>query len=200
MAIPAGISTALVHMDAPLSFIGEAGRLHVEIEPSATLVWAETGTPIANFFDSMDLDEGQALEVYLPHTDQDGFLDGAGNTITGWFYTVKITYEKEGQLRVFPERDFQILTGQTSIDLALVPTGVAVTPATAPILPVTSIAGLSGAVTLAALGLDLVSILSPDPVYPGLYRHAYASTADTVHDGGDASTTSTDTTLDGGTA
>ena len=42
--LPPEISTALVHMDAPLSFIGEPGRLHVEILPSVSLVWAATGT------------------------------------------------------------------------------------------------------------------------------------------------------------
>jgi hypothetical protein len=156
--LPEGITTALVHMDAPLSFIGDPGRLHVEISSSTSLVWAATGTPIANFDDSMDLSEGQALEIVLPHTDQSGFLDNSGNAITGWFYTVNITYEKEGQTRVFPERDFQIPAGQTDVDLALVPSGSAYVPQVAPILPVTSVNGRNGSVTLAKsdVGLALV--------------------------------------------
>lgn len=154
--LPAEISTALVHMDAPLSFIGEPGRLHVEILPSVSLVWAATGTPVVNFEDMMDLADGQSLEIQLPHTDQDGFLDGAGNAITGWYYTVKITYEKDGQLRVFPERDFQVLVGQDSVDLALVPAGEATEPMVAPILTVTSLDGFTGAVTKTQLGLERV--------------------------------------------
>jgi hypothetical protein len=196
--LPEGISTALVHMDAPLSFIGDPGRLHVEIKSSASLVWSATGTPVANFDDSMDLSEGLPLEIRLPHTNQPGFLDGTGNAITGWFYTVNITYEKEGQNRVFPERDFQILVGQADVDLALIPSGTAYVPQIAPIMPVSSIGGLTGAVTLADLGLDAVATLSPDPVYPGLYLLKVGGYPG-VFDGGTASTVYT-ATLDGGTA
>jgi hypothetical protein len=153
MTIPAGISTALVHMDAPVSFIGEPGRLYVRIQPSASLVWEETGTPLANFFDAVSPDNGLPMEIELPHTDQDGFIDGLGNSITGWFYTVTIKYEKDGQIVHFPSRDFQIPVGQTDVDLALVPSGDAFVPQVAPILPVTSIEGLNGEVTLAELGI-----------------------------------------------
>jgi hypothetical protein len=156
MTIPAGISTALVHMDAPVSFIGEPGRLYVRIQPSVSLVWEATGTPLANFFDAVSPDNGLPMEIELPHTDQDGFIDGLGNSITGWFYTVTIKYEKDGQIVHFPSRDFQILTGQESVDLALVPSGDAFVPQIAPILPVTSIDGQTGAVTLADLDLDQV--------------------------------------------
>ena len=158
MPIPAGITVALVHMDAPLSFIGEPGRVHITITPSVPLIWEATGTPIINFFDVVQPANGQPFEVYLPHTDQDGFLDGNGNTFEGWYYTVKITYEKGGQRLTFPDRDFQILTGQDDVDLALVPAGTAYVPSVAPILPVTSIDGQTGAVTLAELGLDPTSL------------------------------------------
>jgi hypothetical protein len=157
-ALPEGISTALVHMDAPLSFIGEPGRLHVEINSSASLVWSPTGTPIANFDDILDLTEGEALEIHLPHIDQAGFEDGNGNAFTGWYYTVTVTYELDGQIREFPTRDFQVLVGQDSVDLALVPSGESYVPEVAPILPVTSWNGQTGAVTAskADVGLERV--------------------------------------------
>lgn len=201
--IPAGITTATVHLDAPISFTGDPGRLHVTITPSVSLVWAATGTPLGNFVDSLDLSPGAELSVQLPHTDQPGFLDGEGNTYTGWYYTITVVYEKEGQRRNFPARSFQVLAGQVSVDLALIPAGQAApVPQIAPILPVTSIAGMTGSVTLADLGLDAVSILSPDPAYPGLYLLTSAPTRGAVYDGGDASTiyTSTDLLIDGGAA
>ena len=156
MPIPAGVTTALVHMDAPVSFIGEPGRLHVRITPSDSLVWEATGTPLANFFDAIAPDNGEPMEIELPHTDQPGFIDGVGNSVTDWFYSATIKYEKDGQIIHFPSRDFQIPTGQDDIDLALVPSGEAYTPSIAPTLPVTSIEGLTGAVTLADLDLELV--------------------------------------------
>lgn len=156
-SLPEGISTALVHMDAPVSFIGEPGRLHVEIVSSASLIWAPTGTPITNFDESLDLDEGQALEILLPHVDQPGFEDGNGNAFTGWFYTVTVTYEKDGQIRSFPTRDFQVLIGQDDVDLALVPSGESYVPEVAPILPVTSLNGRTGAVTLTKSDVGLAN-------------------------------------------
>jgi hypothetical protein len=201
MTIPAGISTALVHMDAPVSFIGEPGRLYVRVEPSASLVWEATGTPLANFFDALAPDNGMPVEIELPHTDQEGFIDGVGNTIVDWFYTVKIKYEKDGQIVHFPSRDFQIPTGQTDVDLALVPSGEAFVPSVAPILPVTSIQGLNGSVTLADLGLDAVATLLPDPEHAGLYLLTVGGGPPIVYDGGNASSTYTPSNiLDGGSA
>ncbi|HEX9230062.1 MAG TPA: hypothetical protein VF885_25970 [Arthrobacter sp.] len=165
MAIPAGISTALVHLDAPISFIGDPGQLHVTIKSSVPLVWAATGTPLANFIDNINPGEGTELAVELPHTDQPGFLDGNGNTFTGWSYVVEIVYEKSGEQVHFPTREFQILTGQDSVDLALVPAGESYVPVVAPILPVTSLEGFTGAVTLTQLQLDLVDN-TPDLAKP----------------------------------
>lgn len=149
--IPEGISTALVHLDAPVSFIGHDGRIHATITPSIPLVWAATGTPIGNFIDNISLDPGVPLELDLPHVDQPGFLDGSGNTVMFWSYRIDITYEKDGQNIAFPSRDFQILVGQLEVDLALIPSGEAYVPVVAPILPVTSLDGLTGEVTAAEL-------------------------------------------------
>jgi lysophospholipase L1-like esterase len=153
--LPEGITTALVHMDAPVSFIGDEGSLFITITPSVSLVWAATGTPVGNFVDNMVLDPGVPLEVQLPHVDQSGFQDGLGNWVTGWYYTIKVVYDKTGQRRHFPEKDFQVLSGQTEVDVALVPAGTVPTiPVIAPILPVTSIEGISGTVMLSDLGLE----------------------------------------------
>lgn len=159
MAIPAGITTALVHMDAPVSFTGDPGRVHVTIASSVPLVWAATGTPFANFVDVVTPGDGQEMQVELPHTDQSGFLDSAGNSYKDWNYVVKIKYEKDGQIVHFADRAFQILQGQTSVDLALIPAGVASAPTVAPIQTVTSLNGRNGAVVLvkADVGLDRVN-------------------------------------------
>lgn len=157
--LPAGITTALVHMDAPLSFIGDPGRLHVTITPSVALVWAATGTPIADFIDTIYTDPGVDLEIDLPHTDQPGFLNSAGEETINWSYRVKVKYEKNGQKKTFPDRDFQIPSGQTAVDLALIPAGTAVTPpVSAPVGTVSSVNGRTGAVILtqADVGLSVV--------------------------------------------
>lgn len=155
MSIPSGVGTATVHIDAPVSYTGDPGRVHINITASVPLVHAASGTPLANFMDSFTPGAGQEMSAQLPWTDQAGFIDGAGNTYTNWSYLAQVTYEKDGQLVVFPDRSFQIPSGQTSVDLALVPAGPSVPAQTAPILPVTSINGRNGAVVLTKTDVGL---------------------------------------------
>lgn len=157
--LPEGITTALVHMDPPQSFIGSMGRLFATIKPSVSLVWSGTGTPIGNFLDKVHMDPGQPLEVWLPHTDQDGFLDAQGNSYKNWFYTIKVTYERDGQRIPFAEREFQIPSELFSVDLALIPSGDVSPPQIeGPPPAVISVNGMSGIINLtkATLGLGNV--------------------------------------------
>jgi hypothetical protein len=185
--IPAGITTATVHLDAPVSFTGEPGRLHVVIAPSVSLIWTATGTPLGSFTDTFSLNPGKELSVELPHTDQPGFEDGFGNDFTGWYYTATVVYEKDGRRINFPPRDFQILAGQTEVDLALVPAGEAApVPEIAPILPVTSIDGFTGAVTKTILGLQNVdNTTDAQKPVSTLQQAALDKKIDAVRDAGD---------------
>jgi hypothetical protein len=151
MSIPEAITTATVHHDAPVSFGGEPGRVMARFTPSATLVWEDTGTPLASFFDAISTKNGAPLEIDLPNTDQPGFVDGSGNTLENWHYSVKIWFFKDGQKIGFPSRDFQLPTGQTSVDLALIPWGVAVEATSAPTAYVTSVNGQTGEIEIASL-------------------------------------------------
>lgn len=152
MSIPAGVTTATVHHDAPVSFGGEPGQVMARFTPSTTLIWAATGTPLAAFFDAMSPSSGAPLSIELPHTNQAGFVNGAGNSVTNWYYSVKIWYFKDGQKIALPSRDFQVPTGQSSVDLALITSGTAVTPpASAPTATVTSLNGQTGNVVVAGL-------------------------------------------------
>lgn len=151
MAIPVGVSVCNVTLNAPITFIGEAGRVHLEIIPSASLVYVDAlgvGHPLGNFIATTDPADGVAATITLPHVDQPGFLDSAGNSYTGWYYTAHITYEKDGQQIALPSRDFQVVVGQASADLSQIVWGVAEPAHSAPIPAVTSVSGRTGAVVL----------------------------------------------------
>jgi hypothetical protein len=151
MSIPAAVTTATVHHDAPVSFGGEPGRVMARFTPSATLIWQDTGTPLAGFFDAVSPENGAPLSIELPHTDQSGFVDGSGNALENWYYSVKIWFFKDGQNISFPSRDFQLSSGQTSVDLALIPWGAAVSPSVAPLAYVTSVNGQTGDIEITSL-------------------------------------------------
>ena len=146
MVLPAGVTTCLVFKKAPISFGGSEGSVYLEVTPSVRLVHTATGTPLVDFIESAAPADGGVAQVMLPHTDQPGFQDEAGNAFTNWHYTVRSRHEKGSDKKHLPLTTFQIPSGQTSLDLSLIPSGPAALPTSAPIATVTSINGQTGAV------------------------------------------------------
>ena len=147
MVLPAGVTTCLVFMKAPVSFGGSAGGVEVEITPSVRLVHTETGTSLVDFIEAISPADGTVAQLMLPHTNQAGFQDEAGNAFVNWHYTARVRLKKTGhQPKSLPLFSFQIPAGQTEIDLARVPHGVAALPTSAPVAVVTSVNGQTGAV------------------------------------------------------
>jgi len=146
MVLPAGVTTCLVFKNAPVGFGGAAGGVEFEITPSVRLVHTATGTPLVDFIESVAPADGGVAQILLPHTDQDGFQDEAGNAFKNWHYTARVRLKRTGnQPKHEPLFDFQLPAGQVSVDLSKVPRGVAALPTSAPIAVVTSINGMTGA-------------------------------------------------------
>lgn len=148
MALPVGVTTALAHIDAPVSFGGTPAKVYLEIVPNIRLNHIATGTPLANFIDVRTPGLGDPATVTLPHTDQAGFQDESGLPVVNWSYAATIRYELDGQLIHVPVKHFQILTGQTDVDLALIPVGEPTEIILGNVAFVSSLNGRSGAVTL----------------------------------------------------
>ena len=166
MALPAGVTTCLVTKKAPVSFGGGQAKVYLEITPSVRLVHTATGTPLADFIETVAPLEGGVAQIILPHTDQPGFQDEAGNAFTNWHYTARARYEKGNDKKHLPLTTFQIQTGQTEVDLSTIPSGAPSLPSLAPIATVTSINGETGAVTVQ--GLDyLLLARTPEAMFTG---------------------------------
>lgn len=148
MAIPPGVTTCLVYKKAPVSFGGSSAKVALEITPSVRLIHTATGTPLADFVELVAPAEGSVAQLLLPHTNQPGFQDEAGNAFTNWTYTAKVKYEKGGVFKHVPPQSFQLAQGQTEVDLSLIPAGPAALPTSAPLPTVTSVDGETGSVDL----------------------------------------------------
>lgn len=147
MVLPAGVTTCLVFKNAPVGFGGAVGGVEFEITPSVRLVHTATGTPLVDFIESVSPADGGVAQMMLPHTDQDGFQDEAGNAFKNWHYTARVRLKKTGnQPKHEPLFDFQIPSGQALVDLSTIPRGVAALPTSAPVAVVTSINGKTGPV------------------------------------------------------
>lgn len=148
MALPVGVTSALAHIDAPVSFSGTPAKVYLEVVPNVRLNHIATGTPLADFIDVRTPGIGDPATVTLPHTDQAGFQDESGLPVTNWSYAATIRYELDGQRIHVPVKHFQILTGQTDVDLALIPVGEPAEIILGNVAFVSSVNGRSGAVTL----------------------------------------------------
>ena len=163
MATPAGVTTCLVYKKAPVSFGGGQATVALEVAPSMRLVHTATGTPFADFIETVTPAEGGVAQLALPHTeqdgfqdtddlcpndaeDQDGFQDEAGNAVKNWHYEARIRFKKGKDEKHLPVVTFQIPAGQAEIDLSTVPAGPAQLPTSAPVAVVTSLNGATGAV------------------------------------------------------
>jgi hypothetical protein len=145
MALPVGVSTCEIRFGSPASgFAGEPVSVSLSVTPTATLIWESTGQPVIDFTITGAAVEGVPGTVNLPHVDQAGFRDQAGNTVTHWAYVISGSWKSGSQAKSF-RRVVQPLVGQTSIDLDLVPEGAALPMVLAPTLPVTSLDGMTGA-------------------------------------------------------
>lgn len=147
MALPAGISTATVTVGVPVTFSGLPVRTNVTITPSAFLVHTATGHPLVNMIETATASDGVAVQFTLPHTDQAGFQDEAGNAYQNWYYTATIQYQTDKATKAPFTKVFQLATGQTTVDLDLLPGGNPAMPYSAPIAGVTSVNGQTGSVT-----------------------------------------------------
>lgn len=160
MALPAGVTTATVTVGVPVTHAGAPVKTFVSIEPSAFLVHAETGVPLVDFLEELNIAEGVAGQFTLPHTDQAGFTDENGNAYTNWYYTARVTYTSPSKAKVKAPKIkvFQLTTGQVEVDLDKLPGGAPALPYTAPTAKVDAFNGRTGAVTL--LEADLPERLS----------------------------------------
>lgn len=148
MALPVGVTTATITFGVPVSFTGAFVRSTVSVVPSAPLVHSATGTPLVNFLEDVVTTEGTSGQFVLPHTDQTGFVDESGNSYQNWYYTATITYATDKGSLPARTKVFQLTSGQTLVDLDLIPAGAPVLPYTAPTATVSSVNGRTGAVTI----------------------------------------------------
>ena len=157
MALPSGISTCTVTVGSSGDFFGGNATISVQVRPilggnAKRITWAAGGQTLASFSGVFTGDAGAPATFTLPHVDQDGFRDGSGNAFKNWSYlaTVTITNPVTGETTSY-DQAFQLLVGQTTVDLDLVPDGSIGSATTAPVLPVSSINGRQGAVNIGAL-------------------------------------------------
>jgi hypothetical protein len=179
VALPAGVTTATVTVGGAVSLIdGDPQSLAVTARPvlggTAThIVHAATGTVLVPLVETYT--PGATVSLTLPHVDQDGFVDGAGNEAKYWHYLLQVA-ASEGATTTQWTKLVQPLVGQASIDLDLVTDGSVTAWTSTATAGVTSVNGQTGAVTVAGGSTDWGDITDKPPTYPPA-EHTHATSA-----------------------
>lgn len=189
MGLPVGVATCTLTFGSALDWAGGDLSITAQVTPTHDLVWAATGQPLLSFPLSVQAAAGVPGQVVLPVTDQTGFLDSAGDAFTGWAYSITLTFRGATGMKSVTKA-VQPITGQSVIDLDLVPSGSVTTPVSAPIPDVISVNGQTGVVVISTGGgeggaVDSVNgqtgVVSLDAGDVGADPAGTASTAVGVH-------------------
>lgn len=153
MAYPEGVTTCDVLIGDALNFHGENMRVRVFITPvlggeSTHLVHSASGAALAPVQRTWVAEaNGGLVSIPLPHVDQAGFIDESGAAATMWAYRAHVRLESpDGAVEY--EKNFQLVAGQSIVDLDKIPDGPISEPLSAPVPAVTSVNGQTGAVTV----------------------------------------------------
>lgn len=155
MALPAGITTAELTYGQTVDFTGTELSLDLVIVPSIPLTWKATGVRLETFGMARTAAPGVAGSIALPHTNQTGFADDNGADVVDWHYVATGQYKRGDEATAQFVKPFQLPTGQTTVDLDRIATGVLTPLSAAPTAVVTSLAGITGDITEAEF-LELV--------------------------------------------
>lgn len=129
MALPQGVTTCTYVAGPAVSVFGTQAKVSATITPIfgggvKRIIHQATGTVVTDTTETVPEDADGIVEFSLPHVDQPGFVDPAGNAVTMWSYDVKVTVKGAAS---YPQT-LQPLVGSTTVDLDLVPSAGTAVP------------------------------------------------------------------------
>ena len=160
---PPGVTTALVTAGTAIDFAGSPARtITVKVTPilggtAKSITHEATGGDMGISVLSYSSDDTGVVSFDLPHTDQPGWVDGMQRPVPGWAYKADITINLPGGT-LNKTKNFTIPTGQEHVDLDRVADGQVILGVTAPAEIVSSVAGLTGAISRDALAEALGTV------------------------------------------
>lgn len=97
MARPDGmVLTRITFGTAATIITGTPLAMRVTFTPTTDVIWAATGDVFVAFDETIPAASSGRGQVWLPNPDQNGFVDGAGNTIRNFAYKVTAVYTLGG--------------------------------------------------------------------------------------------------------
>lgn len=120
MAIPAGVTLCTVRLPASVTWQGGSSPIAATLTPSRTLFHRRSNTPLEAVTGSATGPSGPGLVLLVPHSEQGGYRDAAGNSIASWEWHLTASYRNAANVLVNLRKEFVIPRGVNDIDLTLV--------------------------------------------------------------------------------
>lgn len=117
MTFPAGVTLCEVVLPASSVYQGGASTIDATLTPTRAVVHRASNTPLAAITGSATGPSGPGLSVLVPHGDQHGYRDAAGNSISGWEYDLVLSYRDLANVAQTLRKQLRIPRGATSINL-----------------------------------------------------------------------------------
>lgn len=187
MTLPSGVLTATVTFGPYMDDAGAPRSGTVVFRTSSKRVWTATGEVIMPRALTVTLNGSGAGSIVLPATDQPGFSDGAGNSVTNWTYTADDQLTGSNSAR----RTFMLPTGgvdDLTVDLDLLTPVTSTTGTTVALPSVLSVDGRTGVVVLDAT-TGFARVVTPEQ---------FGAAGDGTTDDTDAIQAAFDSCVDGG--
>ncbi|MDO5619259.1 hypothetical protein [Kocuria sp.] len=153
MSYPAIIPQTLLTIGTAVDWWADAVTLEAEVTPilgggARKITHEATGAPMLARAKRFKSQAGGYLEFHVPSSDPTGWRDGSGQEPGPWAYHVAVTVTFVDRTTYKWDKTVKPLPDQRTIDLDLVTDGVVVPGVSAPVAPVTSVNGLTGAVNI----------------------------------------------------
>jgi hypothetical protein len=127
MAYPTGVSLVSITTGAVTDFFGGDAAITATVTPvlkgTTHIVHEQSGAVLVPSAMVFTASQGEGISFTVPHVDQDGWRDGAGNAYKMWAYRVVVKIASKRNQDMPWTKTVQPVVGQALIDLDLVADG-----------------------------------------------------------------------------
>lgn len=117
MSFPDGVTLCSVTIPASSVWQGGASTITATLTPTRTVFHRKTGQQLLPVTGTASGPSGAGLVLLVPHTQQSGYRDAAGNSVGAWEYELLAVYRDSSNVAQTLRKQLRIPLGTTSLNL-----------------------------------------------------------------------------------
>lgn len=117
MTFPAGVTLCAVTIPASATWQGGISPIQATLTPGRAVTHRKSNTPLEAVTGTATGPSGEGLVLLVPHSEQVGYRDASGNSVTGWEYDVVATYHNTSNVLTTVTKQIFIPRGASEVNL-----------------------------------------------------------------------------------